>query len=69
MSNQEIARAKFEELDKALLAARFEGCAEIEAQFGYKHGWLQINGEGFNREKAFPERRYPRFPADQGLSD
>jgi hypothetical protein len=69
MTNQETARQQFEALDSRLLAARFEGCEAIEAEFGYRHGWLSVNGEGFNRDKAFPERFYPRFPADQGCSD
>lgn len=36
---------------------------------GYRHGWVSFDGFSWNMESAFPEQFFPRFPADQGLSD
>jgi hypothetical protein len=82
MTNQDIARQRLSAFDSAMtawtfgdwgtmtdVAARDAQTAAIEAAHGYTHGWIVVNGESFNHEKAFPERRYPRFPADQGLND
>lgn len=71
MTNQEIARVRFNnhitawndyDNERRPTKPTFE-----ETQV--RHGWTHVNGEGFNMEKAFPERRFPRFPSDQGCSD
>lgn len=43
--------------------------APDDAAFGYRHGWVTVEGYSWNHDAAFPEIRFPRFPADQGLSD
>jgi hypothetical protein len=82
MSNQQVAAERMSAFDKEMnsfiqrewpfmkdIAARAAREREIEAKHGYQHGWISVNGEGFNHEKAFPDKFFPRFPADQGLSD
>lgn len=81
MTNQQIAAERFTAFDKEMNAFTFgpwatmgiternEAEAEIKARHGYTHGWMVINGESFNHERAFPDRFFPRFPADQGLND
>lgn len=82
VTNQQLAAERFDAYDKEItaftfgpwatmtsVAAQHAGYAEIEARHGYRHGWMTINGEGFNHETAFPHKFFPRFPADQGLND
>ncbi|WP_234731781.1 hypothetical protein [Acidocella facilis] len=82
MTNQEIAAERFKAFDAEMhnftfgewatmtdLTARAAREREIEVKHGYNHGWIEVNGEGFNHELAFPNQFFPRFPADQGLSD
>lgn len=81
MTNLEIARERltahqrettafiFGDWAKLGVEERDQRQADIDARHGYRHGWIQVNGEGFDMDKAFPEVRFPRFPADQGLSD
>ena len=82
MTNQQIAAARFTAFSKEMtdfifgewatmrdVAARDAREAEIEARHGVRHGWMIVNGEGFNTERAFPDQKFPRFPADHGLSD
>ena len=82
MTNQQIAAERFTAFDTEMRAftrgvwatmtdvkARDALEREIKERHGYKHGWIVVNGQSFNHELAFPEIRFPRFPADQGLSD
>lgn len=82
MTNQEIAAERFAAYDREMinftmnvwvnmtdLVARSKAEQDIKNKHGVHHGWIVVNGEGFNHEKAFPTRSFPRFPADQGLSD
>ena len=69
MTNQEIARQRFAAYDAANSAIGWRKDYALDAAHGYQHGWIVVNGESFNKDKAFPEIRFPRFPADQGLSD
>lgn len=82
MTNQEIAADRFNAFNSEMRAFTFGAWAtmkdvsardamerEIEARHGYKHGWIAVNGESFNMERAFPDQFFPRFPADQGCSD
>lgn len=70
MTNLEIARSKFEAYDKARIEAAFSrGPAINDADYDYKHGWITVGDDCFNRDLAFPEIRWPRFPADQGCAD
>jgi len=72
MTNQQIAADLFNRRMTEIIALDFRGIGneqEINARYGYKHGWIVVNGESFNMEKAFPNERFPRFPADQGLND
>lgn len=76
-TNQQIARETFESFGNEVTKLMFanagnlpeQDLALIEARHGYRHGWVSINGESFNRDLAFPEIRFPRFPADQGTND
>lgn len=72
MTNQQIAAQKFTARQREMIDLDFRGIGceqEINARYGFKHGWIVVNGESFNMERAFPDERFPRFPADQGLSD
>jgi hypothetical protein len=82
MTNQQIAAERFTAFSTEMnafifgdwarmtdVAARSAREREIEERHGYQHGWMTVNGEGFNSEKAFPDQFFPRFPVDQGLSD
>ena len=72
MTNQQIAAKKFDDRMKEIVAFDFHGIGneqEINARYGYKHGWIVVNGQSFNMEMAFPGMLFPRFPADQGTSD
>ena len=82
MTNQQAAAAAFTARNDEMsaftfgewatmtdIAARSAREQEINDRHGYRHGWIVINGEGFNMEMAFPTERFNRFPADQGLSD
>lgn len=42
---------------------------ERQAELGYRHGWVSVDGFSWNMEGAFTEQFFPRFPACQGLSD
>ncbi len=53
MTNLEIARARFEAYDTATIEHLFRnGPAVNDADFGYHHGWIIVNGESFDRERA-----------------
>lgn len=69
MTNQEIARERFNAYDKANSAIGWAKDYALDAAHGYQHGWIVVNGESWSKEMAFPEIRFPRFPADQGLND
>lgn len=69
MTNQEIAQARFHAYDAANSAIGWRKDYALDEAHGYQHGWIIVNGESFNKEKAFPGLFIPRFPADQGLSD
>jgi hypothetical protein len=79
MSNQQIARERFKAYDAEMhrfifdvwvhmtdIDARDAAEREIKERHGYQHGWFNVNGEGFCRERAFPESPYQW---DQGVSD
>lgn len=69
-SDTETARSLFQAFDKARIEADYGRAEEPnEAAFFYRHGWIILNGRGYCREECFPEMTFPRFPADQGLSD
>lgn len=72
MTNQQIAANLFQARLREIIDLDFRGIGneqEINARYGYRHGWIVVNGESFDMERAFPGERFPRFPADQGLSD
>lgn len=72
MTNQQIAAERFTARTKEIIELDFRGIGneqEINARYGFRHGWIVVNGESFNNEKAFPGKFFPRFPADQGLFD
>ena len=72
MTNQEIAAEIFLARGKEIIDLDFRGIGdehEINNRYGFHGGWIEVNGESFNMEKAFPDQVFPRFPADQGLSD
>lgn len=71
-TNQQIAAEIFNARTTEIIELDFRGVGneqEINNRYGYNHGWVVVNGESFNMEKAFPNERFPRFPADQGLND
>ena len=48
----EIAKANLEAFDKARIAALFhQGPEPVEADYGYKHGWIILNGVSYSREQ------------------
>lgn len=70
MCLQLIARealSRYVKADTAFIFGRAD--APDKEAFGYQHGWVHIEGHGWNHDLAFPEVRFPRFPADQGCSD
>ena len=82
MTNQEIAAERFTAFNgemNAFIMGEWATMKDVTARnareqairdaHGYKHGWIVINGESFNVERAFPNQFFPRFPADQGTSD
>lgn len=82
MTNQEIAAERFAAYRREMRAftfgewatmrdvtARDAREAEIKARHGVVHGWIDVNGESFNTDTAFPGVTFPRFPADQGVTD
>lgn len=70
MTNIEIARDLYNARMKADIEHMFgRGPAVNDADFNYRHGWIIVNDESFNGEMLFPDQHWPRFPADQGLSD
>lgn len=72
MTNQQIAAERFNARSKEIIELDFRGIGneqEINTRYGYRHGWIVVNGESFNMELAFPGKIFPRFPADQGTSD
>ena len=72
MTNQQIAAERFTLRAREIHNLDFHGVgveSEINARYGFRHGWIVVNGESFNMEMAFPGQFFPRFPADQGLSD
>jgi hypothetical protein len=51
MGNLETARAMFKAYDAATHEHLFRnGPAVNDAAFSYRHGWIVVNGESFNRE-------------------
>lgn len=72
MQSREIAAQIFEARQREIIDIDFRGIGneqEINARYGYRHGWIVVNGESFDMERAFPDQFFPRFPADQGVSD
>lgn len=70
MSAIEQAAAAFRAYDAAWIEHLFRGAPKPDdAAHSYRHGWITIDGRSFDRETAFPGQTFPRFPADQGLSD
>ena len=72
MTNQQIAAERFTARTTEIIEFGFRGIGneqEINARYGYRHGWIIVNGESFNIEMAFPNEFFPRFPADQGTND
>lgn len=82
MTNQQIAASRFSAFDAEMMAftfgawatmsdvaARDSAVEDIHNKHGVKHGWMTVNGQGFNHETAFPDRHFPRFAADQGTND
>lgn len=82
MTNQQIAAERFAAFDAEMnrflftewatmtdVAERDAREQEIKDRHGFRHGWIIVNGEGFDRERANPGQFFQRFPADQGLSD
>ena len=72
MTNQEQAAELFRAREREIIELDYRGVGvidEINARYGFSHGWIVVNGESFNKEKAFPMLLFPRFPADQGTSD
>lgn len=43
--------------------------ARPNSDFNYSNGWITVGDESFNGETLFPDQHWPRFPADQGVSD
>lgn len=51
MTNLEIARRNFAQYDAATIEHLFRNAPAVnDADFGYRHGWVVVNGESFNRE-------------------
>jgi len=72
MTNQQAAAELFQARQAEIINLDFRGVgneAEINDRYGFRHGWISVNGQSFNMEMAFPNERFPRFPADQGVSD
>lgn len=70
MCLQLIAREALSRWVRAQTLADFGRAPPPDADaFGYRHGWVHVDGYGWDHDLAFPEIRFPRFPADQGLSD
>ena len=64
------ARAAFEAYDKLDYLFIWRGGPEPDpAAFGIRHGWYVAGERAVHREEAFPEKFYPRFPAEQGVID
>lgn len=54
MTNLEVARNLFTARNKAMVEHLFRnGPAPVDADYNYKHGWVHVNGEGFNIEDCF----------------
>lgn len=54
MTNLETARSLFTAYNAAMIEHLFHnGPAPIEADYSYKHGWVQVNGQGFSHEMCF----------------
>jgi hypothetical protein len=57
MTNLEIASEKFKAYDAATIEHLFRnGPAVDDAAFGYRHGWMTVNGQSFNREMVTGEQ-------------
>lgn len=72
MTNQQIAAERFQARQREIIELDFRGVGneqEINERYNFRHGWIVVNGESFDMERAFPGERFPRFPADQGLND
>lgn len=55
MTNQQIAAQMFNDRTREIIELDFRGVGneqEINARYGFKHGWIVVNGESFNMEKA-----------------
>lgn len=69
MTVQEMA-ARFDAYDSETLAFTFGEWldmnwhdrdvrqAEIDAKHGYKHGWIIVDGQSFDRYQAFPNQTF-----------
>lgn len=72
MTNQQIAAQLFQNRQQEIIDLDFRGIGderEINERYGFRHGWVVVNGESFDMERAFPGQFFPRFPADQGVND
>lgn len=59
MTNQQIAASRFAARQTEIIALDFHGVGnetEINARYGYQHGWIVVGGESFNREMATGEK-------------
>lgn len=51
MTNLETARKMFKAYDAATIEHLFRNAPAVDdADFGYRHGWIVVNGQSFNRE-------------------
>lgn len=66
---REAHKRRLREQTRAFMAGASGLTPQREAEYGYRHGWISFDGQSYDMESAFPEQRFPRFPADQGLSD
>jgi len=55
MTNLEIAIAQFADLNRAMVAFwKGEAAEPVDADYGYKHGWVTVNGESFSSRVLHP---------------
>ena len=55
MTNFETAIAQFAALNRAMVEFWRGNAAEpVDADYGYKHGWITVNGESFSSRQCQP---------------
>lgn len=70
MTTIEKARTLWNARMAAIIEQDFRNGPKVDdAAFNFRHGWIVVDGQSFNGEMLFPNQHWPRFPADQGLSD